>query len=494
MSLHRTALVAVIAGLAVLAGCGTARTPEQTAAQSNCANCHGGVDNQSGAPPTDVQGNTGTNVRSVGHHTAHVVAGYDCTMCHPARPSFGIPGHPNANVEIEFSGLALAGGTAQYDRQSGTCAVYCHGATLNLGGLTTTPIWTQPLGDPQCSQCHAFPPPAPHPPSALCSSCHSASVTANFEFVPGGNHLNGVRDVGAPHDPGYANPAVHGPDAIRYLSQQSNALECGQCHGADFNGSGGAPSCNACHSAAGFATPPWPSNCTFCHGTRNPTFAFPANLAQSAPPPDVAGSPTGPRVGAHQKHLTNGTVSNAFACATCHAVPDPATTPLAHIDNVPTVVLQGAGQLALPASLGTFAPANQTCAVYCHQQPGGTTPTPTWTGAALACNACHGLPPPTGAHPGNATPAGQNHAFMGNDCSVCHQGVVGTTLNVLDRDRHVNGAKDVALVVTGTYVPATATCNNVACHGTARPVAPWCPGGELPPCNPPAALGPTTTP
>jgi hypothetical protein len=52
----------------------------------------------------------------------------------------------------------------------------------------------------------------------------------------------------------YSDPAVHGPAAT------NGALACSQCHGADLQGQGIAPSCSLCHSASAGAS------CLLCHG------------------------------------------------------------------------------------------------------------------------------------------------------------------------------------------------------------------------------------
>jgi hypothetical protein len=275
---------------------------------------------------------------------------------------------------------------------------------------------------------------------------------------PGGIHAAGYADP--------ANPVFHGPDAIRFLTNQPapDATACSTCHAPDLNGSFG-PSCNACHAAAGFAT--WQSNCTFCHGVKNAAFAYASDLNQAAPPLDVAGLSSGARVGAHQKHLGAGSRAVAFACATCHAVPEQATA-LAHLDGTATVSLRGAGQAALPADLGAYTPATQTCATYCHGSTlqGGSVPALAWTASDVACNTCHGLPPATGRHASNFGP----HAFMGTNCALCHLDVADTTLNVVDRTKHVNGVVDVRLV-TGIF--AAGGCSTVACHGAGSPPQPW---------------------
>jgi predicted CxxxxCH...CXXCH cytochrome family protein len=305
-----------------------------------------------------------------------------------------------------------------------------------------------------CARCHGYPPPpfvaggAAHPANNDCSLCHPQTVQADdVTLVPGGLHLNGTVEATGGHAAGYADPAVHGPDALDFLAGAAGAATCTDCHGADYDGGSSGKSCNDCHAAAlpapGFAD--WQANCTFCHGAQTPGWTV-ADLPLAAPPEGVLGAtaPTDPRVGAHQRHLGGGSYSDPFTCATCHAVP----ADLAHVDGSVAVALVGAGQRALPASLGAYAPAGQTCAAYCH----GSTiavpaPAPQWTATGpLACNACHGLPPPSG--PTFLAPnAHDYHVGLGATCGSCHAGYTGSSVSLAT---HVNGAKDV--VVSGTTI------------------------------------------
>ncbi|MFW5741323.1 MAG: CxxxxCH/CxxCH domain c-type cytochrome, partial [Myxococcota bacterium] len=76
---------------------------------------------------------------------------------------------------------------------------YCHGgwseASNPSGGNVTAPIWTQVDGSQvSCASCHGFPPPAPHPASSECASCHAATIDEQLEFVDLSNHVNGQVD------------------------------------------------------------------------------------------------------------------------------------------------------------------------------------------------------------------------------------------------------------------------------------------------------------
>ena len=454
--------LAIAAGLTMLAGCSAARNGDAVAL-TTCTACHGGKDNPSGAPPNDLRGNTATTASGVGQHTAHVEAGTACSACHPDRPSAQTAGHLDGKVDVEFHGLAVAGGGApapRFEPEGGTCSnVYCHGATLRPAGQRPDPVWTQPLGTARCAGCHGFPPTSVgHPQSGDCASCHQDTVEADGSLKAGGRHMDGRVDAIAQHVGGYgdrASAAFHGPDAIAFLQGRLGVRDCASCHGADLNGGVG-PSCTSCHEAAGWVTPAWQANCTVCHGTKDKSFVYATSLNEAAPPESVGGEASGPGVGAHQRHLDPGAVSNGFACATCHSVPAQAA-PLAHVDGTAAVAFTGLGA-------GTYDPSAQTCATACH----GSAGSPAWTSTAtLGCADCHGAPPAAGGrHPGEEP----LHAFMGTNCGICHGGVAGVLPSIVDKARHVNGANDVNLSI-GTYDPAAKTCAT-ACHGTLEPF-PW---------------------
>lgn len=231
----------------------------------------------------------------------------------------------------------------------------------------------------------------------------------------------------------------------------------------------------ACGSARDVATGGAETNCTACHGTSTDPYPPIANPVLAAPPRSLLGatSPSDPGVGAHQRHLLGGVYSDAFVCSTCHAVPQD----LAHLDGSGGVVLRGAGQRSLPADLGTFTPAGQTCAVYCHAQTGGQLPAPAWTHGPLACDDCHGQPPPSGPSSVNGYHTSIS-AHAGAPCASCHQGYARLANVVLSE--HVDGEKDVVFPNRGGSTTALqnpgwscTTCHTGASSGNANaPVFP----------------------
>lgn len=306
-----------------------------------------------------------------------------------------------------------------------------------------------------CTSCHGAPPPpfvaggTTHPASTDCYLCHSTTVEPGGGLVAGGTHQDGTVDFTA-----HALPFVaqHTEPAL------SDIGACAACHGADYAGGIAGSSCTACHETQlGFAD--WQTNCTFCHGTRTPGWTAPLYLA--APPQPVRGveTPPDPRVGAHQKHLGNGsTISDGVACTECHALP----TGLAHLDGAATIAF---GPLATQGGLVPGYTGGTCSSTYCHGSGlvGGAAPSPSWTGT-VACGDCHGSPPSTGGH---VVP---QHAAQ--PCSRCHVDVATNTgpPGIIDspaaKALHVNGAKDVGLSVSGTWDGGAKTCSSVGCHAT----------------------------
>jgi predicted CxxxxCH...CXXCH cytochrome family protein len=316
----------------------------------------------------------------------------------------------------------------------------------------------------RCGTCHGFPPPpfvtsaTSHPASVACSLCHGTTVDASYNIVAGGTHLNGRVDV-----------TTH---AIPYVAQHTTtALQdlnaCRTCHGADFSGGQSGVSCTACHAGFGFAD--WQTNCSFCHGVRTPNWTS-ASLVLAAPPRGAHGetSTSQAPVGAHQKHLGNGAnFSDGVGCTECHAVP----ADLAHVNGA--TVTPTFGALATQGGLDPAYASGSCSATYCHgtSMVGGANTTPSWTGS-VACGDCHGSPPNSGRH--LITP---EHASR--DCSACHATVATSTPAPGIQDTpaakalHVNGVKDVSLIVDGTWDPAAKTCSNVACHTLPPAVRHW---------------------
>lgn len=459
------------------AGCAEYRAvddTQQTPDPAYCAFCHGSVLEgvvQPG-PPLDTLGNFVRLARGVGAHEAHLVGGglsapVPCETCHRVPVAAADTGHMDDPLpaETRFSGLALAGGAkpvagvaegdgaddAPYSEFSVvTCSsVYCHGATLS-GGLAIKPAWNGPEGDlakfSACDACHGFPPPAPHPDSPQCADCHGDVVSADGTFVDPTRHVDGTLDVTdvqsctACH--GYPPPPPH-----------PESSHCIDCH--DTASEDGGIALPEQHQDGQVQVT---ADCNACHG----------NVDNPAPPKDLSGSSDTslPTVGAHQEHLlASSGLSGAVACEECHLVPD-AFEDAGHVDgdDVAEVLF---GSLSRTGGLNPAwsAGAANCTNTWCHGATlaGGSNNTPKWTtvdGTQDACGSCHGIDPGTDLHPG----AFGDHAFMGQNCNNCHQGVANSGATAIeDTVRHINGTVDVVLQA-GLWDPVARTCTP-ACHG-----------------------------
>ncbi|MCU7494351.1 MAG: hypothetical protein HF314_04440 [Ignavibacteria bacterium] len=255
------------------------------------------------------------------------------------------------------------------------------------------------------------------------------------------------------HGPGFAqfgHPNFHG----NYLKKNNwDIKQCQGCH-TNYNAGGTGTSCRSCHTQqAG------PEACNTCHGDfSNPNYIAPPEDTNDSTRTALRG------VGAHSSHLYTNQIGKAVVCSECHTVPTSVFQP-GHIDGRPAEVNFGTFTVSKSISAPVYNPSeNPTCAnVYCHgnfafsrdsaaaqnryiylenQITGNITNTPTWTelivsratSQVLKCGTCHDMPPK--GHVGHGT-------FTISSCAGCHIGIVDEQGNILDKERHINGAANV---------------------------------------------------
>ncbi|MBI5507285.1 MAG: CxxxxCH/CxxCH domain-containing protein [Deltaproteobacteria bacterium] len=354
------------------------------AATMTCTSCHG-TTAVNAAPPVDTTGGSATTLVTVGAHQGHVTTGSLRTAiaCTQCHPDHGTNmAHSNSVIDMTFGALANRGTTTVWAAGPATCAAdYCHGGSSALKGGTKTTPVWTTVDGTQ----------------KTCVSCH-----------------------------GNPPPAPH---------VQNNA--CGPCHtGYTKTGATTGTVNLATHIDGNIDSVAL--SCTSCHG------AFGVN---AAPPIDTTGGSATTRVtvGAHQGHVTTGSLRTAIACTECH--PDPGTN-MQHANGVEDLSF---GPIANKGTTTVWNLGARTCAAdYCHggstALKGGTKTTPVWTtvdGTQKTCTACHGNPPPP-AHVQN------------NACGSCHAGYTktGATTGTVNLATHVNGTIDVVAL----------TCST--CHGT----------------------------
>jgi predicted CxxxxCH...CXXCH cytochrome family protein len=198
-----------------------------------CNSCHGSADNN--APPVDTKGNSSTTMPSVGAHQAHLTAPHAialplaCEQCHVVPATVDAAGHLDASpAELTFGALAKTGGAnATWTHANASCStVYCHGATLK-GGTVTTPTWTKVDGTQDaCGTCHGISPKTGRHPSNFgdhswmgkdCTNCHNGIANSNGTQITNTTlHVNGVKDVALKSNGTWnaatksCNPSCHG--------------------------------------------------------------------------------------------------------------------------------------------------------------------------------------------------------------------------------------------------------------------------------------------
>lgn len=187
--------------------CDECHTNATDAWRTTCTFCHGGTDNETGAPPESVFGETDKSETAVGAHSAHVEeadwhAAYACSECHAAYDAFDDDGHIDQTDagEVAFDADGL-NASSVYTADSASCsALYCHGNGREANGAS---VWTL---DPEftCTSCHG---------DAVtlvglsgqhdfhlaleynCSFCHKDVVGSENAFVDKTLHINGTADV-----------------------------------------------------------------------------------------------------------------------------------------------------------------------------------------------------------------------------------------------------------------------------------------------------------
>ena len=167
--------------------------------QTNCTSCHGDGERggdalQRSAPPADLLAVADTSYPGVGAHVQHVYASAThaaiaCAECHIVPERTDSPGHADdpRPAEVVFGEIAKSGERSpSYDPIARTCQnSACH--------REAQPLWTEPhLSDAACGSCHGLPPPAPHPESRECATCHAQVIDTERRFVSPELHVNGA--------------------------------------------------------------------------------------------------------------------------------------------------------------------------------------------------------------------------------------------------------------------------------------------------------------
>jgi predicted CxxxxCH...CXXCH cytochrome family protein len=306
-----------------------------------CSSCHGGA--ESAAPPFDTRGKSDETGIGVGAHRAHLSGGafsrpLVCSECHDVPARDAIPAHVGPlPAEVRLLGVAETDRRAPaWSHASASCTdSWCHGP--GPGGRSTSPSWISATSL-DCTSCHGLPPPAPHPASDRCSSCHGEVIAPDDRTIASrASHVDGLVDVSVNESctscHGDENPAPP-RDLAGNTDTSAPGVGAHQIHLAGTERSR-AVTCNECHLV--------------------PDHVLAAGHLDSSRPAEVSFAGVALAFGDDASYA-NGACSNV----SCHG----AVFPEGHAS-------------------------------------GGTDTAPSWldvTGLGATCGSCHGLPPPA-PHP-----------------------------------------------------------------------------------------------
>jgi predicted CxxxxCH...CXXCH cytochrome family protein len=221
------------------------------------------------------------------------------------------------------------------------------------------------------------------------------------------------------------------------------------CHGATLTG--------GTNTSPSWVGGPSQAACGTCHG---------------------ASTATPPTTGSHTRHAASGAGNLGLACSTCH----PNVTDGSHVNgsvawslDVSNPQMGSAAQYrgAPSGSTGTLAPSASygACSTtYCH---GAGTPVWGTVNTNTDCTWCHGgnaasSAPMTkdrhGAHMNQSALLGSNYG-----CAQCHSTTVSPGNDrAITGAVHVNGTRDVSMLLGGTWDPAAKNCFTVYCHSNGK--------------------------
>lgn len=190
-------------------------TCHQAGWRTNCTYCHGGTDNQTGAPPADLDGTTTKNQLSFSAHTKHVTAdsvhvAYDCTMCHAKPADVLSTNHifdaTHGLAEVTFANGGGLNPNGQYLQSQQCATLWCHGDGEGDDGA-----YDGHFASTGCNSCHHSDDGQYTSMSGQhslhmgasgqnirCDECHATSVNASNAILDVSKHINRVRETSFP--------------------------------------------------------------------------------------------------------------------------------------------------------------------------------------------------------------------------------------------------------------------------------------------------------
>lgn len=181
--------------------------------RTDCTWCHGGLDNESGAPPEGISDEIDASDTTFPPHTTHVEAtalksALDCVQCHAKPTDIFSAGHlflGDATPSIAETSFGL--GLSDAGRWSaGTCSnLYCHGNGRGENGTVST---TESVA---CGDCHAVTASGDDAWEGMsgeheehidegvrCAECHGDVVSSAEAILDVSLHVDGTAQVSLP--------------------------------------------------------------------------------------------------------------------------------------------------------------------------------------------------------------------------------------------------------------------------------------------------------
>ena len=337
-----------------------------------------------------------------------------CYQCHPATV--------NENKQIIDQTLHGSGAV-----EFAPCDIACH----ETEGSALPPLHPQHLdstiqGAFTCYSCHDE---APRMGGAPLTASHpdgAKTVAFGEEARRRGHHpaydvANQSCQDGPCHDPTLSGA----PADLRWVADFREGPLCRFCHNPTNHPEGTADRCDKCHSET--AGPEESIDHPEKHNGPEESRSIDACTGQCH---DITGEQLPPP---HATHLATD-VMETLSCPTCHEpAPTPNATPLlpTHPDN----------RVALRSDLG-FESASRNCSAACHNET-----TPAWSEAppveTQTCRLCHGLE----SHPEG----------VAEQCEGCHPATAGESETIAHPDKHGDGVveKEIACDACHGTPPST---------------------------------------
>ncbi|MFA4828278.1 MAG: CxxxxCH/CxxCH domain-containing protein [Thermodesulfovibrionales bacterium] len=489
-----------------------------------CTGCHGNppVAASIGGPSGLASPATGaTSPLSPGAHNAHVTTrGMTCNVCHTGNTmptvsnTIQIGFVTNSTTYPGWSSLtsATTGAFNGYNNlnnvppqytfvssnppwttvttsasYANTCStLYCHGGgttgtTALTGGSNQSPSWVGGSSQAACGTCHGgtgYADSTTTPPTTGKHTKHASSTSGNLGLAcnkchnstSNMGHVNGVvswsldtsdNRIGAS---AIYNGAASGSTTALAPSATYASCENLYCHSTGTSNNSPYPAPNI--------TPTWggslDATCTGCHN-------------------GYSGATSKMSTGTHTAHINNASIIGSnYSCQICHSATASGNTAIwqysSHTNKYVNVDFTALNPAGLYNGTTTPGDAYDTCStIYCHSNGKvdgtvGAYIAPTWGGAAIGCDGCHGVGTTAGtpnyANSG-AGSAGANshtkHTGAGTStCVYCHTNTT-TTGTTITGTEHINNARNVQAGDGKNFSYAGQTCSTISCHydGTA---------------------------